>query len=113
MRTGLAGSMTTETAEERRARKALAREENGKKLQAELEADFLKPLPEDMGFNELQMEHGRLRMKIMEFQQMVITGQLDIKTASALEKRMVEQIHEVEERARTHQTGGHVPRKGE
>lgn len=102
-----------ETAEERRARKAKLRAENAEKLQAELERDFLQPLPEDMDFNALQMEHGRLRMKIMEFQQLVITGQLDIAKAQEFEKRMVEKIHQVEERARQAGSGGYVPQKGQ
>lgn len=102
-----------ETAEERRARKARMKAENGARLEAELERDFLQPLPETMGFNELQMEHGRLRMKIMEFQQMVIQGQLELAKSSELEKRMVAKIHEVEERARGGASGRHVPKPGE
>jgi hypothetical protein len=66
-----------------------------------------------MGYNELQAEHTRLRAKIMEFQGMVIQGKLDIKKAQELERRMVEQIHLVEEMARSMHTGGHVPRRGE
>lgn len=102
-----------ETPEERRARKAKLREENAARLEAELERDYLTPLPDDMAFNDLQMEHGRLRMKIMEFQQLVITGQLDMGKAQEFERRMVEKIHQVEERARTAGSGGYVPRKGE
>lgn len=107
--------MTTpapETPEERRARKARERTENGERLEKELEEHYLRPLPERMGFAEMQAEHTRLRMKIMEFQQMVIQGKLDHAKASALEKRMVEQIHLVEERARGSGGGGHVPRPG-
>jgi hypothetical protein len=102
---------TPETPEERRARKARMKAENAARLQEELERDFLQPLPETMGFNELQMEHGRLRMKIMDFQQLVIQGQLDLAKAQEFEKRMVAKIHEVEERARGMGTGGHVPRQ--
>jgi len=105
--------MTEETAEERRARKAAEKEANAKKLETELESQYLVPLPERMGFNELQMEHTRLRSKIMEFQNMVITGKLDVKRAQEFERRMVEQIHLIEEKARGMHTGAHVPRRGE
>jgi len=106
--------MTEETPEQRRARKAAEKEANAKALETELESQYLRPLPERMGFNELQAEHTRLRMKIMEFQQMVIQGKLDLKKSQALEKRMVEQIHAVEERARGSSPGGaHVPKPGE
>lgn len=101
-----------ETPEERRARKARMKAENAAKLQEELERDYLRPLPEQMGFNELQMEHGRLRQKIMEFQNMVIQGQLDLAKSQEFEKRMVEKIHEVEERARNAGSGGYVPSRG-
>src|SRR5437763_15871263 len=67
-----------------------------------------------MSFNECQAEHTRLRMKIVEFQQLVITGKLDPKKAQEFEKRMVGQVHAVEEKARQAQTGGgYVPRPGE
>lgn len=105
--------MSEETPEQRRARKAAEKEANGQKLQTELESQYLMPLPERMGFNELQAEHTRLRSKIMEFQGLVITGKLDVKKAQELEKRMVEQIHLVEERARNLHTGSHVPKPGE
>ena len=105
--------MTTETPEERRARKAREREENGRRLEAELESQYLRPLPPRMSFHECQHEHTRLRMKIMEFQQMVIQGKLDVKKAQELEKRMVEQIHAIEEMARTAGAGGYVPKPGE
>lgn len=105
--------MSEETPEARRARKAAEKEANAQKLLAELEAEYLRPLPEGMGFNALQMEHTRLRAKIMEFQAMVIQGKLDLKRSQEFEKRMVEQIHQVEERARNLQTGGHVPKRGE
>ncbi len=109
--------MTTppvETPEERRARKAQMRAENAAQLEAELERDFLQPLPEDMAFQDLQLEHQRLRMKIMEFQQLVIQGKVDLAKSQEFEKRMVEKIHVVEERARTAGAGGrHVPRRGE
>ena len=105
--------MTEETPEQRRARKAAEKEANAKKLEAELESQYLMALPERMGFNELQAEHTRLRAKIMEFQNMVIQGKLDIKAAQAFEKRMVEQIHRIEEKARSMHTGGHVPKPGE
>lgn len=103
--------MTEESPEERRARKAAHKEANAKALEAELESQYLRPLPDPMGFNELQMEHTRLRAKIMDFQQMVIAGELDLKKAQELERRMVEQIHRVEEKARTMHTGAHVPRR--
>ena len=106
--------MTEETAEQRRARKAAERDANAKKLETELESQYLQPLPEGMSFNECQAEHTRLRMKIVEFQQMVITGKLDPKKAQEFEKRMVGQVHAVEEKARQAQTGGgYVPRPGE
>lgn len=104
---------TPETPEERRARKAAEKEANAKRLETELESQYLGALPERMGFAELQAEHTRLRAKIMEFQGMVITGQLDVKRAQEFERRMVAQIHQVEERARNMHTGSHVPRKGE
>ena len=66
-----------------------------------------------MGFNECQAEHTRLRMKIVEFQQLVITGKLDPKAAQEFERRMVGQVHAVEEKARTAQTGGYVPKPGD
>ena len=105
--------MTDETPEARRARKAQERAENGKRLEDELESQYLRPLPERMGFAECQAEHTRLRMKIMEFQQMVITGKLDVKVAQEMERRMVAQIHQVEEKARNMQSHGYVPKPGE
>ena len=102
-----------ETAEARRARKAAEREANAKKLETELESQYLQPLPERMGFNECQAEHTRLRMKIVEFQQMVITGKLDPKKAQEFERRMVGQVHAVEEKARQAQSGNYVPKPGE
>ncbi|HVM45740.1 MAG TPA: hypothetical protein VM582_07365, partial [Candidatus Thermoplasmatota archaeon] len=89
------------------------KEANAKKLEAELEGQYLRPLPERMGFNELQAEHTRLRAKIMEFQGMVIQGKLDIKRAQEFERRMVEQIHRIEEKARNLHTGAHVPKPGD
>jgi hypothetical protein len=102
-----------ETPEQRRARKAAEREENARRLESELESQYLRPLPPRMSFNECQAEHTRLRMKIVEFQQMVITGKLDPKKAQELERRMVAQIHAVEELARQAQTGHYVPKPGE
>ncbi|HEX2022542.1 MAG TPA: hypothetical protein VHH36_07500 [Candidatus Thermoplasmatota archaeon] len=103
----------TETAEERRARKARERAENAERLRRELEDQYLRPLPERMGFADMQAEHTRLRAKIMEFQGLVIQGKLDVKAAQDLERRMVEQIHLVEEKARASQTGAYVPKPGE
>ena len=105
--------MTEETPEQRRARKAAEKEANAKALETELESQYLMPLPERMGFNELQAEHTRLRMKIMDFQQLVIQGKLDLKRAQEFEKRMVAQIHTIEEKARNMHTGAHVPKPGE
>ena len=105
--------MTEETPEQRRARKAAEREANAKAIEAELESQYLRPLPERMSFLEMQAEHGRLRTKIMEFQQLVITGKLDPKKAQEFEKRMVEQIHAVEEKARGGPSGHYVPKPGE
>lgn len=105
--------MTEETPEQRRARKAAEKEANAKALETELESQYLRDLPQKMGFNELQAEHTRLRMKIMDFQQLVIQGKLDIKRAQEFEKRMVAHIHQIEERARNLHTGSHVPKKGE
>lgn len=105
--------MTEETPEQRRARKAAEKEANAKALETELESQYLRPLPERMGFNELQAEHTRLRMKIMDFQQLVIQGKLDLKRAQEFEKRMVAHIHVIEEKARGMHTGAHVPKKGE
>lgn len=113
MQARLAPLVTEETPEQRRARKAAEKEANAQRLQTELESQYLRPLPDRMGFNELQMEHTRLRAKIMEFQNMVIQGRLDLKRAQEFEKRMVDQIHLVEERARTMHTGAHVPKPGE
>lgn len=107
--------MTTspaETPEERRARKAAEKAANAEKLRQELERDYLKPLPDRMSFAEMQAEHTRLRAKIMEFQNQVIQGKLDLKASQEFEKRMVEQIHQVEERARGTSSGGYVPQKG-
>lgn len=105
--------MSDESPEQRRARKAAEKEANAAKLESELESQYLRPLPERMSFNECQMEHTRLRSKIMEFQGLVIQGKLDLKRAQELEKRMVAQIHQIEEKARMLSTGGHVPRQGE
>ena len=105
--------MTEETPEQRRARKAAEKEANARKLQDELEAQYLRPLPDRMGFAQLQAEHTRLRAKIMEFQGMVIQGKLDVKKAQEFERRMVEQIHRIEEKARNMHTGAHVPKPGE
>lgn len=105
--------MTEETPEQRRARKAAEKEANAKKLEAELESQYLQPLPERMGFAELQAEHTRLRAKIMDFQGMVIQGKLDLKRAQEFEKRMVAQIHQIEEKARNLHTGAHVPKPGD
>lgn len=109
----LARPMTDETPEQRRARKAAEKEANGKRLETELESQYLQPLPTQMGFAELQAEHTRLRAKIMEFQGLVIQGKLDLKRAQDLEKRMVAQIHIVEEMARNMHTGSHVPKRGQ
>ncbi|HUR68558.1 MAG TPA: hypothetical protein VM370_04870 [Candidatus Thermoplasmatota archaeon] len=105
--------MSEETPEQRRARKAAEKEANARALETELESQYLMPLPERMGFNDLQAEHTRLRMKIMEFQTAVIQGKLDLKRAQEFERRMVEQIHRIEEKARTFHTGHHVPKPGE
>ena len=102
-----------ETPEERRARKARDKAENAARLEKELEDQYLRPLPDTMGFADLQAEHTRLRMKIMEFQNMVIQGKLDLAKSQEFEKRMVEQIHQVEERARSGGASGHVPRPGD
>ena len=109
----VARPMTDETPEQRRARKAAEKEANAKALETELESQYLRALPERMNFNELQMEHTRLRAKIMEFQTMVIQGKLDLKRAQEFEKRMVAQIHLVEEKARNMHTGGYVPKQGD
>jgi len=103
----------TETAEERRARKAQQRAENAAALRAELEADYLQPLPDDIDFHSCQLEHTRLRQKIMEFQHLVIQGKLDVKAAQDFEKEMVGKIHQIEEKARNFHTGGHVPKPGD
>lgn len=105
--------VTQESPDERRARKAREREENAQRLEAELESQYLRPLPERMGFAECQAEHSRLRMKIMDFQNLVIQGKLDIKRAQEFERRMVEQIHRVEELARNLSTHGYVPKPGD
>jgi hypothetical protein len=103
-----------ESPEQRRARKAAEREAAGRKLEEELESQYLRPLPDRMSFADCQAEHTRLRMKIVEFQSMVIQGKLDLKKAQELERRMVEQIHAVEEKARGAAAGGgYVPRPGE
>ena len=104
---------TAETPEERRARKAQERAQNAKRLETELESQYLRPLPPHMSFNDCQAEHTRLRMKIMDFQQLVIQGKLDLAAAQSFEKRMVEQIHRIEELARAGQTSHYVPRPGE
>lgn len=109
----LARPMTDETPDQRRARKAAEKEANAKALETELESQYLQPFAERMGFNEIQAEHTRLRMKIMDFQQLVIQGKLDLKRAQDFEKRMVAQIHLIEEKARNLHTGAHVPKKGE
>lgn len=102
-----------ETADERRARKAREREENAQRIRAELDRDFLQPLPERMSFHDCQLEHTRLRAKIMEMQTLVVQGKLDVKREQDLEKLMVEQVHRVEEKARTAGSGGYVPKPGD
>src|ERR1051325_7633196 len=102
-----------ETPEQRRARKAAERAANADRLEQELNDQYLRPLPERMGFNECQAEHTRLRMKIVAFQNMVITGTLDLARAQEFEKRMVAQTHVVEERAHGAHAGGYVPKPGE
>jgi cell wall assembly regulator SMI1 len=105
--------MTDETPEARRARKAAERAANAARIEQELGDSFLRPLPTNMGFHDCQAEHTRLRMKVVEIQNMVIAGKMDIAKAQDFEKRLVGQIHAVEERARNVQQGGYVPKPGE
>lgn len=105
------GEPRAETPEERRARKAADKAANLERVTAEVEP-MLKPLPPDIGFNELQIEHGRLRQKIVEIQNLAIQGKFDFQKAQEFERVLVEQIHKVEERARDMQTGKYVPRPG-
>lgn len=100
-----------ETPEERRARKAALKQANLERVTKEVEP-MLAPLPSAMGFNDLQIEHGKLRQKIVEIQQLAIQGQFDFAKAQDFERILVEQIHKVEERARDMQTGKHVPKPG-
>jgi hypothetical protein len=101
-----------ETTEERRARKARVKPETLERVTKEVD-EMLGPLPEDMSFNDLQLEHSRLREKIMEIQSLAIQGKFDIKKSQEFERILVEKIHKVEERASQMQTGRHVPKPGE
>lgn len=84
-------------AEERRAMKERIKAENQARYEAELPG-LLTPLKEGMSYNELVMEHQRLRMKIMEMQQLVITGKLPVAFQQDCEGKIVAQIHKVEAR---------------
>jgi len=58
--------------------------------------------------------HGRLRGKIVEFQGLVIKGLFDFAAARELEPKLVQKIHEVEERAHALQAGaGGLPGAGD
>lgn len=105
--------MTDETPEARRARKAAERAANAARIEQELVDSYLQPLPAHMGFHECQSEHTRLRSKVVEIQNLVIAGKMEIAKAQDFEKRLVGQIHQVEERARNLQHGGYVPKPGE
>ena len=105
--------MTDETPEARRARKAAQRGANATRLDEELADQYLRPLPDRMSFAECQAEHSRLRMKIVEIQNLVIAGKLDLARAQDMERRMVGQVHAVEEKARSLQASGYVPKPGE
>ena len=91
--------------EQRRLEKERIRKENVEKYEQELPA-LLTPLTADLNYNQLVMEHQRLRMKIMEMQQLVITGKLPLPFQQEWERRIVEQIHKVEERVATLQGRG-------
>ncbi|MHB8585515.1 MAG: hypothetical protein ACYDDF_06715 [Thermoplasmatota archaeon] len=84
-----------ESAEERRARKAAEREANHARLGAEIRA-LLNPLAPGMALADCIALHGLLRSKIVEMQQLVITGRFDPKLEAQLERQLVEQIHAVE-----------------
>lgn len=91
-------------AEERRAAKERVKAENAERYAKELPA-LLRDLPAGMGYNELVMEHQKLRMKIMEMQQLVITGKLPLAFQQEWEGKIVGQIHQVE--ARVAELQGH------
>lgn len=101
------------TPEEERAKKLEERRANTERFKAEVEALEKEGVPATWSFPDLAAEHTRLRTKIMEMQQLVIRGRFDIPTSQDLERRLVARIHQVEERAKTMQTGRHVPRPGE
>jgi hypothetical protein len=85
-----------ESAEERRARKAREKEANHARFAEEI-AGLLKPVNPSASFEECVAEHQRLRGKIVEMQQLVITGRFDPRVASDYERQLVEQIHRVED----------------
>ncbi len=91
--------------EERRKLKAAEREANHARFEKDL-VDMLQPLPEQMDYHALVSEHQRLRTKIMEMQQLVIVGRFDHTLAQDMERRIVEQIHKVEEKSHGLQSGG-------
>lgn len=95
----------TETPEERRARKEAEKKANHERFAREV-AELLQPLAPNLPLPQLQQEHGRLRGKIVEMQQLVITGRFDMKLAQDYERQIVAQIHKVEEAAHRAQTGG-------
>lgn len=95
--------MTTEAddaarrAEAQRLKEA-EKQANHARFEKDVEA-MLKPLPATMDHGSLVAEHQRLRMKIMEMQGLVIKGRFDFKLAQDYERKIVGQIHLVEERA--------------
>ncbi|MGQ0536311.1 MAG: hypothetical protein ACT4PT_09585 [Methanobacteriota archaeon] len=91
--------MTDETAEARAARRAAERKATAEAVERDLAANYLAPIPADWKYAELQAEHARLRTKIQELQMMVLKGRLTPADEQTFERRLVEQIHKVEERA--------------
>lgn len=72
---------------------------------ARIVEEMTRPLRPGLSLGELQAEHGRLRTRIMEMQQLVITGRFDHKLAQEHERALVAQIHKVEEAAHAAATG--------
>ncbi|HVL49076.1 MAG TPA: hypothetical protein VM889_11005 [Candidatus Thermoplasmatota archaeon] len=107
--------MTTPDAKaaEERAKKLEERRVNTERFGEEIAALEKTPIPDAWGFPEISAEHTRLRTKIMEMQQLVIRGRFDIPKSQEYERRLVARIHQLEERARSMQTGRHVPKPGE
>ncbi|HLE97699.1 MAG TPA: hypothetical protein VI997_10050 [Candidatus Thermoplasmatota archaeon] len=95
------------------AEKARRKAENTARIRAEVDA-LLAADVRSLSFPECLERHGLLRGKIVEFQGLVIKGLFDFAAARELEPKLVQKIHEVEERAHALQAGaGGLPGAGD